>query len=371
LKSITTRAPGRINIIGEHIDYHDGYVFPAAVGCEVQMTVRKNNTIRTVNATAEDLNESYSFDLSSYEPLSGGWQNYIMGVFHELEELGAEIKGCDLTFNSTVPIGSGISSSAALECSLALALNELFELDYSRLDLVKACQMAEHNFVGVKCGIMDQFASMMGKKDSALLLDCRSLEYEYYPLALGDYQLLLLNSNVSHELATSAYNNRRSASEEGLGILKSLYPEIVSFRDVTLDHLTEGRSIMNDSIYRRCKHVVTEMQRTLDAGEAMKAGDLNRLGTIIYDGHDSLQHGYEVTCAETDFLVDYTRDKEYILGSRQMGGGFGGCTINLIHKDQIEYYLAGIDKAYKNKFGKSITPYIIDVADGASVISQM
>ena len=369
MEAVTTRAPGRINIIGEHIDYLDGFVLPAAVGCEVQMTVHKNNTKSTINATADDLNESYSFDLASYKPISDGWQNYIMGVFHELEKLGADIKGCDLTFHSTVPIGAGMSSSAALECSLALALNELFELNYSKIHLVKACQMAEHNFVGIKCGIMDQFASIMGRANSALLLDCRSLEYEYYPLELGDYQLLLMNSNVSHELATSAYNDRRSASEEGLAILKSLNPGVDTFRDVTLDLLEAAQTMMNDFIYRRCKHVVSEIQRTLDACDAMKDGNLPKLGQLIYEGHYSLQHNYEVTCDETDFLVEYTKDKDYVLGARQMGGGFGGCTINLIHKHHSERFSAVVDQAYRNIFGKSTTPYVMDIAEGASVIT--
>jgi len=353
LQGITTRAPGRINIIGEHIDYHDGYVLPAAVGCEVRMTVERNDTPSTIHASAEDLQERYSFDLNAYKPISAGWQNFIMGVFHELEKLGAKFSGCDLSFNSTVPIGAGMSSSAALECSLALALNELFELGLSKIQLIKASQMAEHNFVGIKCGIMDQFASMMGQENRALLLDCQSLDYEYYPLNLGDYQLLLLNSNVSHELATSAYNDRRSTSEEGLAILKTLDDKVTSFREVTADHLMQGKSHMNDDIYRRCRHVHTEIQRTQDACAAMRANDLSRLGAIIYQGHKSLQNDYEVTCAETDFLVDYTSNKSAILGARQMGGGFGGCTINLIHKDAAKDFIADVDNAYGDLFDKS------------------
>jgi len=301
LQGITTRAPGRINIIGEHIDYHDGYVLPAAVGCEVRMTVERNDTPSTIHASAEDLQERYSFDLNAYKPISAGWQNFIMGVFHELEKLGAKFSGCDLSFNSTVPIGAGMSSSAALECSLALALNELFELGLSKIQLIKASQMAEHNFVGIKCGIMDQFAS---------------------------------------------------------------------FREVTADHLMQGKSHMNDDIYRRCRHVHTEIQRTQDACAAMRANDLSRLGAIIYQGHKSLQNDYEVTCAETDFLVDYTSNKSAILGARQMGGGFGGCTINLIHKDAAKDFIADVDNAYGDLFDKSVTPYIMDIADGASIISS-
>jgi len=311
-------------------------VLPVAVGSEVQMTINRNGTASTVNAIAEDLGESYSFDLTSFKPISGGWQNYIMGVFSELKKLGADLKGCNLTFHSTVPIGAGMSSSAALECSLALALNELFDLNYSKIDLAKASQMAEHNFVGIKCGIMDQFASMMGRTDNALLLDCRSLEYEYYPLELGDYQLLLMNSNVSHELSTSAYNDRRSKSEAGLAMISSKNPDVNSFRDVTIVSLQSHKPDMTGVMYRRCFHVVSEMQRTLDASSAMKTGDLDTLGQLIYAGHDSLAHDYEVTCPETDFLVAYTRDKHFVLGARQMGGGFGGCTINLIHKDNVQ-----------------------------------
>jgi len=288
VQEITTRAPGRINIIGEHIDYHDGFVLPAAVGCEVTMHVKKNSATSLISAVARDINDQYSFDLKNYKPIASGWQNYIMGVFHELEQLGAQFTGCDISFSSTVPIGAGMSSSAALECSLALALNELFDLGFSKIELVKACQMAEHNFVGIKCGIMDQFASMMGQTNSALLLDCRSLEHKYYPLSLGDYQLLLLNSNVSHELANSAYNDRRSASEEGLEIIKSSFAEVQSFRDVAQVHLDFLKASTNDFIYRRCRHVMTEIQRTIDATKAMKVNDLEKLGLLIYASHDSL-----------------------------------------------------------------------------------
>ena len=234
---IIAQSPGRINIIGEHTDYNDGYVLPAAIDKKSTFELWKNGTLHQVNIQSKDIGNKLSFDLKAFEPLENGWENYVMGVVHELQKLGAQLEGFDGRFGGDVPIGGGMSSSAALECSLAFGLNHLFELGLDQWQLIKASQMAEHNFVGIKCGIMDQFASMMGKKNQVLLLDCRSLEYKYFPCDLGDYQLLLLNTNVSHSLASSEYNTRREECNKGVEIIKAKFPEIKNLRRRFFQHV--------------------------------------------------------------------------------------------------------------------------------------
>jgi galactokinase len=366
--SITVQSPGRINIIGEHTDYNDGFVFPAAVDLVVKVHMKKNGSEQTAHITATDLKQKYTIDLQEFSPIGPGWENYVMGVIAELQKLGAKISGFDASFSGNVPIGGGMSSSAALECSFAYALNEVFNLGFTTNQLVKACQMAEHNFVGTKCGIMDQFASMMGKKDQVILLDCRSLEYKYFPLELGDYQILLLDTNVSHSLASSEYNTRRSECEIGVAHLQKGLPEIKNLRDVTLDQLNTVKQDLAEVIYRRCHHVIAENDRVIKATDALKKGDLELLGQLIYQSHLSLQHDYEVSCPELDFLVQETIDKDYVLGSRMMGGGFGGCTINIIKKDKVEAFVDEVTKRYQDKFGLELTPITTNIGDGTKTI---
>jgi galactokinase len=367
-QKINVQSPGRINIIGEHTDYNDGFVLPAAIDKKMIMRLAKNGTVNTVQVSALDIDESYTFNLDDFSPLESGWQNYIMGVVHEVQQLGATFGGFDAEFEGNVPIGGGMSSSAALECSLAYALNELFDLGLTKAQMIKASQMAEHNFVGIKCGIMDQFASMMGKKNQVMMLDCRSLDYHYFPLDLGEYRLLLLNTNVSHSLASSEYNTRRSECEEGVEILKRRYPEIVKLRDVSMEQLLENKNLLSHSVYRRCHHVVSENQRVIEATEVMKNGDHKALGQLIYQSHFSLQNDYEVSCKELDFLVQQTMNKDYVLGSRMMGGGFGGCTINIIHMDHIETFVEEVSADYKETFGVDLTPYFVSIEDGTSEV---
>lgn len=366
--SITVQSPGRINIIGEHTDYNDGFVFPAAVDRMVKVQMKRNGSEQTANIKAINLNETYTMDLHQFSPIAPGWENYVMGVISELQKLGAKIKGFEASFSGDVPLGGGMSSSAALECSFALALNELFDLGFSTDQLIKASQMAEHHFVGTKCGIMDQFASMMGKKDQVILLDCRTLEYQYFPLDLGEYQLLLLNTNVSHNLAASAYNTRRAECENGVALLKKLYPGIKNLRDISLQQLEDSQPIMDEVIFRRCHHVVSENGRVLRAAEAMQQGDHKLLGELIYLSHFSLQYDYEVSCPELDFLVKQTLDKDYVLGSRMMGGGFGGCTISIVQKDKLESFTQWIAKSYLDKFGIELTPISVSIGDGTKAI---
>ncbi|GJM33330.1 MAG: galactokinase [Saprospiraceae bacterium] len=367
-QSIIIQSPARINIIGEHTDYNDGFVLPAAIDKNMVIRLKRNETPHIAKVTATNLNESFTFDLKSFSRINAGWQNYIMGVVHELQKLGGKMSGFDAEFEGNIPIGGGMSSSAALECSLAYSLNVLFELGFNKAQLIKASQLAEHNFVGIKCGIMDQFASMMGKKDRVMLLDCRSLAYSYYPLELGDYQLLLLNSNVSHTLASSEYNTRRAECEEGVGFLKKVFPEMTNLRDVSPEQLVSLKEKMPEQIFRRCRHVVSENQRVLAATKALSEGKLDILGQLIYQSHFSLQTDYEVSCPELDYLVQQTQDKDYILGSRMMGGGFGGCTINIIKKSRTKEFVAKISEAYQQQFGIDLTPYNISIEDGTGEI---
>jgi galactokinase len=367
-KTITAQSPGRINIIGEHTDYNDGFVLPAAIDKKSVFKLALNGTDCQVAITAGNVQESFSFDLKSFHPISSGWQNYVMGVVYELQKLGAKITGFDGEFEGDVPIGSGMSSSAALECSLVYGLNELFELGFSKWQLIKACQMAEHYFVGIKCGIMDQFASMMGKKNQVMLLDCRSLEFQYYPLDLGDYELLLLNTNVSHSLAESQYNQRRAACGEGVEMIQKIHPEVQNLRDVSLDMLLSLVGEMPEHIFRRCHHIVSENQRVLEATKSLQKKNFQQLGQLIYQSHFSLQTDFEVSCPELDFLVQQTLDKDYILGSRMMGGGFGGCTINVIDKKFKDQYIEDISLVYHQHFGLHLAAYSVSVEDGAKVI---
>lgn len=363
-KSICVQSPGRINIIGEHTDYNDGFVLPAAIDKKTVMTLDLNDSPDMVHATAKNFNERFSFDLNHFTPTTNGWPNYIMGVINELQKLGGKLSGFNLSFEGDVPIGGGMSSSASLECSLAYAVNELFGLGFDKWQLIKAAQMAEHNFVGIKCGIMDQFASMMGKKGMVMLLDCRSLDFSYFPFYLGDYQLVLLNTNVSHSLASSEYNTRRSECEEGVKIIQAHLDNITNLRDVELNWLLKNKSLFPEKLYSRCLHVVSENQRVLDTTGALKSGDFNRVGELIYASHYSLQHDYDVSCAELDFLVDIHKNNSQVLGSRMMGGGFGGCTINVVHKEMANKFVDDSARLYREKFSIDLTPYTVSIEDG-------
>jgi galactokinase len=282
--------------------------------------------------------------------------------------LGKKLQGFDCVFSGNIPNGGGLSSSAALECGLAYGLNYLFQLKLSKLQMIKAAQLAEHNFTGVKCGIMDQFASMMGKQDHAIQLDCRTLEYSYFKLNLGDYALLLCDSNVKHELASSEYNTRRLECDTGVAILKKHFPEISSLRDVNLSMLKTYKNDFPEIIFNRCKYVIEENQRVLDAGKAMDRNDLKSLGNLLYEGHAGLRDLYEVSCKELDFLVELAQKTNYILGARMMGGGFGGCTINLIHCSKMDYFKDHAKRQYDFKFGKKLSTFAVKCSDGVSLM---
>lgn len=365
---VTVQAPGRINVIGEHTDYNYGFVLPAAIDKNLTVKIQRNNSKNIANIRDTEGQKILTVDLNNFRPIEKGWENYVLGVIAELQKMGANIEGFNAEFVGNVPIGSGMSSSAALECSFAMALNELFDLGFDKWQLIKASQLAEHNFVGNRCGIMDQFASIMGKKNHVMLLDCRSLEFQYYPLDLGEYELLLLNTNVAHSLASSEYNTRRAECEEGVAIIQKDFPEIESLRDVTELKLQVSKEKFTESIYKRCKHVILENKRVQLATQAMLDGNHNKVGELVYASHFSLKNDYEVSCPELDFLVEETIDKDYVLGSRMMGGGFGGCTVNIVNSVYIQQFTDEVTKAYYNKFGVELTPYSVSIENGAQLV---
>lgn len=360
-------SPGRINLIGEHTDYNDGFVLPGAIDKKVTFLLRKNDLSATCRVFSVDMKESMEFSIRDLKPLpNGGWRNYILGVVAELQEKGAELAGFDATFAGDIPLGAGLSSSAALECSLATGLNALFELGFSQIELIKISQMAEHHYAGVKCGIMDQFASVMGKKNQVFRLDCRSLAYEHFPLNLKAYQLLLLDTCVEHALEDSAYNTRRSQCEEGANALKAVYPNILNLRDVSPAQLEQHKDLMSETVYRRCKHVVHENERVIQTCQALTDHNMPLLGALLYQSHDSLSNLFEVSCPELDFLVDYTRPLDYVLGGRMMGGGFGGCTINLLLSSEKDTFIEAISQAYQQAYGIQLKAYAVSLEDGAT-----
>ncbi len=349
-------APGRINLIGEHTDYNDGFVMPAAIDHHITFAVAPNGTDR-FNFYAVDYNEQTSFDLSMIKP-GDGWINYLMGVVDGFSDL--RVHGVDCVFGSTIPVGAGLSSSAALCCGFGFALNELFKINLSRAELARIAQRSEHEFAGVRCGIMDQFASLHGKKNSALLLDCKTLDYETLPVSLGDYQILLIDSKVKHSLASTAYNDRRASCEEGARILGK-----PSLREVTRTMLDQNQDKLGEEIYIKCLFVVEEIARTKRAAELLKSGKIEQFGALLNQTHWGLSKQYDVSCEELDFLVELAEEqRDSVLGSRMMGGGFGGCTINLVRRSRVDFMKGYVHDKYFATFKKEPDFYLVNLADG-------
>ena len=356
-------SPGRINIIGEHTDYNGGFVFPAAVDKGIVAAVQKSNS-GSCTAIAMDLNSSIHFELDKLKPSKeGSWENYVFGVVAEIQNRNKVIGDFNIVFKGNIPSGAGMSSSAALENSVVYGLNELFELGLKKTEMILISQKAEHNYVGVKCGIMDQYASMFGIKDNALLLDCRTIKSKPYKIDFKDHQLILINTNVKHSLSDSAYNDRRSACESIAEIL-----EIETLRDATEDDLEKIIDKVTPENYQKAQYVIQEIDRAKKAAIAIENNDLEKLGALIYASHNGLQHQYKVSCDELDFLVLQAMKNKHILGARMMGGGFGGCTINLIARNEVATFSETVSKAYKNKFNKECSIYSIELSEGTHLI---
>ncbi len=355
-------SPGRINLIGEHVDYNDGFVMPAAIDKGVYYAIAENAD-NDINIYAIDLDEWLSVGTTQFEQMDG-WKNYVLSVVNEFLLLGITIKGFNCVFSGDVPFGSGMSSSAAVEGGLAFSLNEILHTGLSRVELALLCQRAEHNFPQVNCGIMDQFANMMGKEDQVLLLDCKTMEYQYFPLQLEGYKIVLLNTNVQHSLASGEYNVRRSRCEEGLAILKNAL-NIQSFRDIkAVSEILPFKSLMAEKVYNCCQYVIEEIARTQKAAELLQQNNLVEFGKLMVATHNGLSKLYEVSCVELDFLVEFALDNADVIGCRMMGGGFGGCTINIVKESGVTQFIEKATKAYQQKFDITLAAYITKTGDG-------
>jgi len=356
-------SPGRINLIGEHTDYNGGFVFPGAIDKGMIAEIKPNGTGK-VRAFSIDLNDYAEFGLNEEDAPKASWARYIFGVCREIIKRGGQIQGFDTVFAGDVPLGAGMSSSAALESTYAFALNELFSLGIDKFELAKIGQSTEHNYCGVNCGIMDQFASVFGKEGSLIRLDCRSLEYKYFPFNPVGYKLVLLDSVVKHELASSAYNKRRQSCESAAAAIRRNHPEVEFLRDATMGMLNEVKGDISAEDYMRAEYVIEEVQRVLDVCEALEKGDYETVGQKMYETHHGMSKSYEVSCEELDFLNDVAK-KCGVTGSRVMGGGFGGCTINLVKDELHDAFIKEAFESYTKKFGHEPKVYEVVISDGA------
>ncbi|MCS2426339.1 galactokinase [Parabacteroides goldsteinii] len=356
-------SPGRINLIGEHTDYNGGFVFPGAIDKGMIAEIKPNGTGK-VRAFSIDLNDYAEFGLNEEDAPKASWARYIFGVCREIIKRGGQIQGFDTVFAGDVPLGAGMSSSAALESTYAFALNELFSLGIDKFELAKIGQSTEHNYCGVNCGIMDQFASVFGKEGSLIRLDCRSLEYKYFPFNPVGYKLVLLDSVVKHELASSAYNKRRQSCENAAAAIRRNHPEVEFLRDATMGMLNEVKGDISAEDYMRAEYVIEEVQRVLNVCEALEKGDYETVGQKMYETHHGMSKLYEVSCEELDFLNDVAK-KCGVTGSRVMGGGFGGCTINLVKDELHDAFIKEAFESYTKKFGHEPKVYEVVISDGA------
>jgi galactokinase len=365
---IVAKSPGRINLIGEHTDYNLGFVLPAAIDKAAYVAIARRDD-QLIRLFAKDLGEHHQVDINLLNNQPGHWSAYVLGVVDQLQKLGKSLGGFDLVLTCDVPTGAGMSSSAAVECATAFALNALFDLQLERLDLVRLAQKAENEFVGVKCGIMDMFASVMGKDAQVIQLDCRDLSYQYFPLNLGDYKIVLFDTGVKHSLAGGEYNLRRQQCEQGVAALKERFPEVNSLRDANLSMLDEDfRSAVSPIVYNRCLYVVEENMR-LEAGcRLLVQNDIHGFGKQMHGSHKGLSELYEVSCKELDFLVDLSKQEDAIAGARMMGGGFGGCTINLIESSAIDAIYERFSKQYQSAMGRELTMYVTVPSEGSQLI---
>lgn len=358
------RAPGRVNLIGEHTDYNDGFVMPSAIGFYtwVATSARSDNIL---HVRSEEFHETLDLSLQDLAgPPRKHWSDFVRGVAAVLQNRGYKLKGANLIVEGQVPMGAGLSSSASLEVAIAMALLSSASSDAAPLDLAKICQRAEHEYVGTRCGIMDQFIAVFGQVDHALMLDCRSLQAESLVIP-HDVRLVICNSMVKHVLASGEYNRRRADCETGVGILKKTLPHITALRDVSPQQLEAHRNDLPEVVYRRCRHVTTENQRVLDAAGALRSGNLEQFGQSMCESHRSLRDDFEVSCKELDLLVEIASECKGVYGSRMTGGGFGGCTITLVSSTEAKEFQEKLSRRYKE--ATSITPaiYVCSAAQGA------
>ncbi|MEO1012673.1 MAG: galactokinase [Bacteroidota bacterium] len=367
--TLRVESPGRINLIGEHTDYNLGFVLPTAIEKKIFFKFQKNGSEHTCNIYSLTYDTGFTLDLNTISRSQTEWENYILGVLNEIQKRSGKLRGFDCTIESNLSTGSGLSSSAALECGLAYGLNELFELGLSKMDMVKLSQTAEHTYVGTLCGIMDQFASVMSKEGHVILLDCKSLEHQYIPFSVDPYRIVLLNTKVSHNLASSEYNTRKQECQKGVAIIREKHPQVRSLRDVTLEMLASFKSQMDGKIYNRCLFIVQENDRVLAMTEALNSNNLEEAGRLLYEAHDGISTLYEVSCPESDFLVEFSKAFDSVAGARQTGGGFGGCTLNLVREDAVHEFVTAAADAYKKTFNIDLEAFEVKPSGGTFSMS--
>ncbi|HRH47385.1 MAG TPA: galactokinase [Panacibacter sp.] len=365
--TLTVRSPGRINLIGEHTDYNNGFVLPAAIDKAAYLAVTPR-TDNEIHLHSVDLHDVYITSVDSIAKSTVSWPNYLLGVVEQFKLAGILITGFNAALTADIPIGAGLSSSAAVECAMALALNVLFAANFDKLTLVKMAQKAEHDFAGVQCGIMDQFASMFGKKNHVIRLDCRSLEYVYEPLNMDGIKIVLLDTNIKHSLASSEYNVRRKQCETGVAIVQQHNADVKSLRDINMEMLNSYVLPIDQVVYNRCKYVVEEYNRLLDACCDLEQGNLTAFGSRMFETHYGLSNLYEVSCAELDFLVAHVKQNPAVLGARMMGGGFGGCTINLVKEEAVDDLIEQTAKVYRQQMHHELKAYIAKIEDGSNIV---
>lgn len=365
---LIVRSPGRINLIGEHTDYNLGFVLPAAINKAIYLGIKMRED-GVIKVHSLDFNDDFECDIKSIKKSNKLWPDYLLGVVEQIQKKHQIPNGFNIVFGGDIPPGAGLSSSAALECAMAFGLNHIFNLSYEKMDLVRLAQDAENEFVGVKCGIMDQFASVFGQQNQLMRLDCRSLEYAYVPFLADDIQIVLFDTRVKHSLASSAYNERREQCEQGVKWIQEIHPEVHSLRDASEEMLVKYVQAKNQKIYERCNFIVSEIQRLQDACNDLENNDLQSFGKRMFETHFGLKNLYEVSCDELDLLVDLVKYNPNVLGARMMGGGFGGCTINLVKTEAVEDLIAQVSASYHAKTGSEMLNYIVKIENGTSIIN--
>jgi galactokinase len=395
--ALVVKSPGRINLIGEHIDYNHGFVLPAAIDKFIEVAIGKR-TDGAIHMVAVDLGETIIVPMHNLQPHATQWVNYIIGVVDQVLNIthattnnfivtdnntpSTKINlptnetnlaaGFDICIQGNIPLGAGLSSSAALECAVLFALNELYSLSLTKMQMALMAQTAEYKFAGLHCGLMDMFASLHGQKNKAILLDCDSLDFTYYPLALNDYSIVLFDTQIKHALASSEYNTRRLECEQGLKLIQDKYPTVKTFRDISIEHVDEclaSNDVNGSKVYHRCKYVVEEIKRVQLAVQDLAKGDMQAFGKKMFETHNGLSKLYEVSCPELDFLVEAVSNNENVLGARMMGGGFGGCTINIIKKTAVEEITQALTAKYAKVMHKELTVYSTSIEDGTHLVA--
>ncbi len=368
-EALIIRSPGRINLIGEHTDYNMGFVLPAAINKSIYLGIHVRKD-RIISLYSLDYQDDYQTNLDSIKRSGKLWPDYLLGVVEQIHKNYSLDHGFNIVFGGDIPPGAGLSSSAALECATAYALNSIFNLHIENMALVRLAQAAENEFVGVKCGIMDQFASMFGKKDYLIRLDCRSLEYAYVPFHADKLKIVLFDTRVKHSLASSAYNERREQCEIGVKLIQDVHPEVLSLRDASEEMLLKFVKPVSEIVYNRCSFIVAEIQRLLNSCNDLENNNMQAFGKRMFETHAGLKDLYEVSCQELDLLVDLVKNHPDVIGARMMGGGFGGCTINLVKTEAVEALIKKVGDTYHAKTGTEMLAYVVEIEDGTGVLTK-